>query len=104
MKAAGAGTSHARMATIKALRRLVWTQTKSAIWADGLVTQGQLSYPAAPTREIRHRKPRWRVSGEAGPAVSVLHADMLEVAGARARAGGSVVVLNMAAASSPGGG
>eukprot|EP00969_Alexandrium_andersonii_P247774 10948953-Alexandrium_andersonii.AAC.1 len=104
MEVAGAGASHARMATIKALRRLAWAQTKSAIWADGLVTRGQLSYPAAPTREIRHQEPRWRASGEACPAVSVLRAEMLEVAGARARAGGNVAVLNMAAANSPGGG
>eukprot|EP00969_Alexandrium_andersonii_P132462 5856930-Alexandrium_andersonii.AAC.1 len=104
MEVAGAGTSHARMATIKALRCLAWAQTKSAMWADGLVAQGQLSYPATPTRVVRHREPRWRAGDEAFPAVSVLRADMLEVAGARVRAGGKVAVLNMAAAGSPGGG
>eukprot|EP00969_Alexandrium_andersonii_P260683 11525221-Alexandrium_andersonii.AAC.1 len=67
MAAAGSGTPQPRMATIKALRRLAWAQTKSAIWADGLVTRGQLSYPAAPTREIGHWKPRWRSSGAACP-------------------------------------
>eukprot|EP00969_Alexandrium_andersonii_P187528 8286199-Alexandrium_andersonii.AAC.1 len=66
------------MVTVKALRRLAWAQTKSAIWADGLVARGQLSYPAAPTRKIGPPFRRWRPSGAASPAVSVLHADMLE--------------------------
>eukprot|EP00969_Alexandrium_andersonii_P263937 11665840-Alexandrium_andersonii.AAC.1 len=87
MASAGSGTAQPRMATIKALRRFVWAETKSAIWADGLVANGQLSYPAAPTREVERRKPRWRTRGAARPVVADLHADMLEVAGARARSG-----------------
>eukprot|EP00969_Alexandrium_andersonii_P265624 11738282-Alexandrium_andersonii.AAC.1 len=92
------------MSTIKALRRLVWAQTRSAIWADGLAARGELSYPAAPTREVWHRRPDRRRAGAARPTVSVLHADMLEVAGARVRSGERVAVLNMAAARKPSGG
>eukprot|EP00969_Alexandrium_andersonii_P362931 15460810-Alexandrium_andersonii.AAC.1 len=104
MTAAGSGTPQAQMHVIKALRRLAWAQTKSAIVADGQVAQGQLTYPAAPTRRVLPPLRRARARGAAVLRVSVLRADMLAVAGARLRAGVRVAVLNMAAASKPGGG
>eukprot|EP00969_Alexandrium_andersonii_P340642 15056496-Alexandrium_andersonii.AAC.1 len=70
MTAAGSGTPGAQMHSIKALRRLVWAQTKSAICADGQVAQGQLSYPAAPTLKVEPPLRRARARGAAVPVVS----------------------------------
>eukprot|EP00969_Alexandrium_andersonii_P117670 5204659-Alexandrium_andersonii.AAC.1 len=52
MLEAGSGAPQAQMRVIRALRRLVWAQTKSAIVADGQVARRQLAYPEAPTQRI----------------------------------------------------
>jgi len=106
--AAGDGTSNPNMPAIRRLRALIWEQTEMTFKASldgkptGHLADLDLADPAPRTQRLDVSDSILSV-GER-PEVQVLEVDILDKADELAAQGLSVAVLNMAAASSPGGG
>eukprot|EP00416_Gambierdiscus_australes_P044268 CAMPEP_0171106478 /NCGR_PEP_ID=MMETSP0766_2-20121228/64818_1 /TAXON_ID=439317 /ORGANISM="Gambierdiscus australes, Strain CAWD 149" /LENGTH=327 /DNA_ID=CAMNT_0011567567 /DNA_START=55 /DNA_END=1038 /DNA_ORIENTATION=+ len=108
-KAAGDGTNDPDMPFIRALRVLIWLQTKKAIrlaMSSAPCIPFALVKPAAETQCVICKTDTLPAAlpGDSAPEVQVREQDMLVAAGEFTSEGHSVAVLNMANPYMPGGG